>query len=526
MVLALAAATACERKPASDSPEGSALSTRAKAVGDMPDNPMLAVIPADTPYAWVSFQPFPFEVMQKVLSAAQPMFAKAISQVPAEDKDKVVRQDVLDVLEHFDFSAAEAQGFTRKARFAFYGLPYPVMRMEVADGAKVYAFIQKTAQRWQVPLPPAIDRAGGHYWMIDDPKVPVVIAVLAKELVFAIAPKDALDAQLATILGEQKPAKALTTAQFRAIAERDGFTGLSIGFADTARIAELAGKQLPSPGCGQAFGQLVKRVPRVALGYGDFSKQSMTFGMVVELGPEVLAEARSLVGKIAGLDQMIAARPAMGMAAALDIDKATVAARDVAAMIADLGTQCDLQELASNAQQAVAKLGKPLPPFVSGIHGGYVALTKYSKGPQGPNVQDVEGFGSLQVEQVGEVIKLAQMKLTTLDLPLDGKAHALPPGLAPMTIHLAASDHTIGFGLGKTSEAGAVKGLAGKPAPAPLFVMTADYSQLSTFLPDMPASNAPSREDMIKLLSVFGQLVMQVVVDDRGVVMWTSLEMK
>ncbi|HEY0192151.1 MAG TPA: hypothetical protein VGC42_13615 [Kofleriaceae bacterium] len=530
MVLALAATAACEHKSA-DSSSGLGFPTRAAAVGDLPDNPMIANIPADTAYALVSFKPFPLELIQKFMGVSVPMWRKLLENEKSSDPaDEVIRQDVVGALDHLDVATIEAQGFTTKARVALYGLPYPVLRLEIADGEKIFGLIQRTAERWHKPLPPVTQRAGGRFWQIDSAEISFVLAILPKELVVAVAPKAVIDNQLAQILGEQKPAQALSAAQFKSIAERDGYTGLGIGFADLARIAALVAKQAPTPACSEAITGLARRVPRVTTGYGELSGNKMSFGMVVELAPDVLAEAKTLTGKLAGLDQLLAAKPApaMAMAFAVDPEHARLAGGHAAAVLADLGQRCQFGGMSDAMQNAVTALAKPLPPFVGGLHGGYAVVSKIVVGQHGP--ENVEGFGSVQIDNAGEVVKLAQMKLTTFDLPTDGKPHVLPAELAPIKGHAAANDHAIGFASGPTSEADATRGLGGKLQPAPLAIGVFDYSQLGSLMPALPPGADPTQVgligDMKKMFSMLGVLVMQLVIDDRGVVMWMSLDSK
>lgn len=524
MVMALAATTACERKT-TESATGLQLPTRAPSLGDFPDSPLVANIPADTPYAFATFKPFPFELVQKFSKAAVPMWRKLLAAAPtSEDPTKLqVARDILDGLEHLDAATMEAHGFSAKARLAVYGLgPYPVMRLELLNGDKVFALAQQLAARWQQQLPPPTAHATGRYWRVDAPEFTIVLAVLAKELVFAAAPREMIDANLAQVLGDKKPAKAMTTAQFRAIAERDGYSGLAVGFADLVHIANMVAGLLPQPGCADAIAGLARRVPRLTTGYGELSAKRMSFGMIAELSPEVLAEARTLTGKLAGLEQLVAAKPAVAFAAAFDVEHARIAGGHVAAVFADLGQRCDIEELARGGQKAGEFLARPLPPFVGGLHGGYVVATKIKPGMKGPDA--FEGYGSLQIENAGEVIKLAQMQLRTLDLPTDGKAHALPAEVAPVKGHAAANERAIGAAMGPTSQADALRGLAGKPEPAPLFAMLFDYRRLGELMPET-GDGLLSREDMTRVFSMLGTLVTQMLIDDRGVVMWSSIDL-
>jgi hypothetical protein len=121
----------------------------------------------------------------------------------------------------------------------------------------------------------------------------------------------------------------MTTAQFRALAERDGFTGQGLGFVDLARVGALVADAAgAAPDCLAAVTAIAKRAPRLAVGYDDFTLHRLAFGMVLELAPDVLADARGLSGSLAGLDRLLGQKPAMAMAVAGNIEHGrTVLAR-------------------------------------------------------------------------------------------------------------------------------------------------------------------------------------------------------
>ncbi len=530
MVLVLAAAAAgCEKKPA-DSAEGAVLPVRAAALGEFADNPLLAYVPADTPYAFATFKAFPIDIVRRMTAAMVPLWRRMFEMSPAAsnltpDQARITK-DVMDTLEHLDVKTVEDAGFSTTGKMAVYGLGgYPVVRIELANGDRVFETVQRTATRWGKTLPPAIERAGRHYWIIDDPKISVVVSIGAKDGMLAIAPRAMIDANLAMLLGEQKPASSMTTAQLKAIAERDGFTGQGVGFVDVARAGALIATavELP-PACGAALTGLAQRVPRLAIGYDDLTVHRMAFGLVLELAPDLTAELAGLASPLAGLDKLIAAKPMMAMAVAMNLEHGRATLGRVAGALQELGQQCESTGLVSAMTSLAATATRPLPPMFTGMHGGYLVLNHLKIGTAG--TEPTEGFGAVQLDHPGDLLKLAGGQLPSLNIPLDGKPHALP-AMLPVTGHLAANDKAIGVGLGASSATTAVDAIQGKAGPAPLALIRYDYSRIGELMNALPQGPqaAMMRDMMHDLMSMFGVATIQLVADARGFVMWMSLEL-
>jgi hypothetical protein len=524
-VLVVAAVAGCEKKPAALGDGASSMPTRAARSGDFPENPLLAYAPADSPYVLATFKPVPAELFQKLIKMFSPAWHQVAGKLGPDGtdaRDKKIADDLLAVLDRLDVKTIEDQGFSTKARFVIYGLgAYPVWRAELLDGAKVNNLVTLAALRWDVKLPPATDHAGGRYWIFEPgPEAAIFVGVFAKEVVLAIAPKDQLTANLANLTGDQKAATPLTTAQLKAVAERDGFTGQGVGYVDLVRVAAMLPQR--SPECGAAVVALAKRMPRIAFGYDDLTPTRMAGGMVAELAPDVLGDARSMTGKLAGVDRLLASKPMMAFAVSLDLEHARTAVGRVAGVFADLGQRCDLATMSDAATKAGAALAKPLPPFLAGVHGGYAVVKNFRMTQGKPDL--MEGFASIQADHAPELVKLAQAKLPGFELPADGKAHALPANASPIPGHVASSEHAIGVALGPTSEADAVAALGGKAAPAPLLAIAFDYSRMSAFLPDM--NSGPETAMIRDVISHFGVLAAQLLIDDRGFVWWGSFDLK
>ena len=499
----------------------------APASGEFSDNPLVAFIPADTAYAFATFKPPPLDVFRKLAAMMGPIwrraFASSMSREAQTADQRRSLDDVLHVFDTLDVKTFEDHGFSAKARFAAYGIAgYPVFRVEVLSGDRVFELIRSTAVRWNDKLPPPTERAGRRYWIFDQRKFSVFVAIAAKELVVAAAPRRVLDTYLAQLVGEQPPANHLTTAQFRALAERDGFSAVGVGFVDLARAGSLV---VDATGvgseCGAAVAALARRTPRLAVGYSELTVHRMGFGMIVEVAPDLLTQLRGLAGSLAGFDRVLAQRPAMAIAVAGNIEHGRALVAKAAGSLQELGERCQIPGLIDHMASVISSAGRPLPPVIAGMRGGFLVLSNLKMGASGP--ETIEGFGSLQLDDAGALLALLSSQLPGLEIKADRKAHALP-ALIPFPGHVAASERAIGVALGANSAAVAVDTLQGTAAPAPLAVFALDYSRLGQLvLSDMHGEEA---EAMRTIMDAFGLATLQIAVDARGVVMSGMFELR
>ncbi|HTR52076.1 MAG TPA: hypothetical protein VMJ10_15290 [Kofleriaceae bacterium] len=508
---------ACGGQASHDAAVGPA--TRAPAAGDFPDNPLLAHVPADTPYVFATFKPIPQEYATATFGRYVPVLRRMLDDAIAAHPDSEANDGLRFVRDELDTMSGphlERLGFSPKARWVIYGLGlYPVARVELASGARVLDTAKRFAAAFHTTVPAPTRRGDSELWRIDDEsKWTIVIALREHELVVAAAPPATIDANLAAILGEQKPPRAIDVAELRALAVRDGFTGQGLGFADVARIAALALPAATSVDCRAAVALAAHHVPRVAIGMDDLGAHHVGAGLVVELAPDILADARGLRGTLAGFDQLVAQKPVGAFAAAFDLERGRALLGRVATAAHVLAGRCsdsDLGELADELRRAATE---PLPPYVAGAHGGLAAVTKLVVGPGGPTT--IEGYGVLHHDHVGELVKLIAAELPELDLRADGRAHPLPAKLQ-YPGHFALAADALAVALGKDSERTATSLLSGKPVPAPLAYFSIDYSQLAPAL----GLEGPSAA----IVSGFGPVTMQLTVDDRGLVMWSTMEL-
>jgi hypothetical protein len=495
------------------------LATASRA-DEFDNNPLLASASADTPYAFVTFRPVPPEYFQKMQNMMAPAFAQLQS---AGDASKL--RGFLAEVGPMTAARFEQLGFNTKARLALYGLGvYPVFRVEISDGDKVLALVQRVAKRWGMTLPAATKANGHRYWWIDDPKDPkglsVIVAINKTELVAAVGPRKKLEPQLALILGDKKAAKPLTGATFRDIAKRDGYSAQGVGFVDTSRVITetiALDRSAPAAKCVLAIQSLAKRAPRLTAGYERFDAGKMAMGFVLELAPDLLADAKTLTTKLAGVDKLMASKPIFGFAMAADLDRARAFAPRVAGVMRDLGAACkedDITQAAASLEQVAVM---PLPPYLVGLTGGTAALFGFDM--SGGGIKKLDAYATIHVADTRALIAALAQQLPAFKLDVDGKPHALPSLFPGVAGHVAASRDTFAVALGAGSAKAAQDGLGGTPKPVPLMVMRFDYSRFSEIAPDTDAASKA-------MYAAMGMGDMTLTIDDRGIVSWFSFELK
>lgn len=135
-----------------------------------------------------------------------------------------------------------------------------------------------------------------------------------------------------------------------------------------------------------------------------------------------------------------------------------------------------------------------------------------------------DGYAVIHADHVADLVKLLAAKVPGLDLPLDGKGHAIRAAGMPGAVIAAATADTLAVGVGVDSGKVTDLLLGGKPAPAPLALMIFDYQRIGDLIPTNP--NDPESADMKQLMTALGMLNMTLTVDERGLVAWMSFGMK
>jgi len=507
------------------------------AAVDLPDNPALTYAPADTAYAFATFKPVPLDYWKRMGDAVGPFWEQIKKTTPQDDEGMRWWKAIGDEIgPSFDAKRLEELGISTSGRVVIYGLgPYPVFRMEIASGDRLFAAVQRIAEKAGHPLGAPTEKDGRRYWIIGEPDISILIVIAKGELVASFAPRATIDQKLGLMLGTEKPAKSLDMAVFRDLAKRDGFSAYGVGYAETKQIVNLVAADAPAPGltpdCRAAIDGVTAKVPRLAFGYADIGKNEIGGGFVLELTPDVVAEVKKVATSLPGVERLVKEKPVFGMAAAFDLDQARALAPRLAGLLRDLGTRCQDSDLTDAAGEVEKAAGKPLPPFLTGLRGGTAAVFDFAMGPGGPT--KIDGYAALRVGDAQALVKELATSLppvAQLGLTPDGKAKALPAGQIPFPGHVAMVKDGLAVALGANSQAAAEGVLTEKPTPAPLLLFRYDYSRIfdvmTGVIPSMPQQEQAQMEAMRGMMKAFGMATFSISIDDRGAVTWFSIELK
>lgn len=501
------------------------LSGRAPAQLDFRDNELLVHVPDDTPYAFASFKPLPLELFEQMSAAYKPVFDQALQ---VQNEETKLLRTIAEEIGTFSVLRLEELGLSAKARFVVYGLGmFPVVRVEVRDGFALLGFIQRVAQRLSYTLPAPIDEHGRKIWRIDGEKDVTILLALAKsEVVIAIAPPAVIDMHRALIVGTRKPARSLPTERFREIARRHGYSAQAVGFLELPRLVTalvtVAGADAPPPACTSAIVAFAKRAPRVTMGYDEITRKRMSGGMVLELAPDVLADAKTLSTHLAGLDRLRDQEPLFAIAAAADLSRARDVASRATNAVRTLASACTSNELAQLVSQAETALSRPLPAYLEGVKGGLAVLTAIEVTPDG--AKKIDGWGVVNVNHTAHLLAMAARELPGLGLAPDGVARPLPEGFGVLGA-IAASHHAIAVALGEGSARIAADLLHATPSRAPLLMFEMDLKRLYDA---MAALGEESEDDAMTraMAKMYGPMSFTIDVDDRGLVGWGVFELE
>lgn len=316
---------------------------------------LLAHIPADSPFALVSFEPIPLEYFAKLKREMGPRLASirdAIRELAKQDPQARPLEIFVEELDgKWSAEGMASLGFSTTPRFAVYGLGASVVvRLEVGDPRALLGTLDRIMRRAGAALPPAQRRADRQLWRV--PRVDghgVVIALGGGALVVAAGPVRAIDDALPLILGEQQPAASMAGGKaLKELMARHRLGPMLVGFADMSWLASrlFAPEVGPPPAaCTTAIAHLATSAPRLVFGLDGLPGDRMIGSAVLELAPALVGELRKLKAVAPGLGAALASGPSFLMGGAMDLPRARDAGRAAAPVVADLGHACSMAGL-------------------------------------------------------------------------------------------------------------------------------------------------------------------------------------
>ena len=505
---------------------------------------LLASVPADTPYLVASIEAAPPGLWAKLEQAFKPLIDVAVAKSQVRGKNKVFDALLSEMAGKWNAAGLESLGFSAQPRFALYGLglqPF-VVRMAIRDGKTVRATIDRIAAKAGEQLAPTRTRGGRSYWQhADSDGTTIVFSIADRELVLAFGKTRDIEVKLDLILGLQKPARNMADgAVIKQLMAAHRFGGHMIAFADTRQLAGKAIEAVgatPSPACSGEIDRLSAKVPRLVFGYSELSESKISGSFVVEMAPELVTAMRALQTEVPGLRAAMSGHPILAFAAGLDLARAQELGIAAVANLRQLGTACGLGSLVNGAAEIARGLARPLPDVVTRISGGAVVIDDMVVRPgHGDTPEKIEGvllIASADARALfGKALEL-DPTVKSLGIEADGKLHSLR---APIPIFPApavgVSDRVIVVTAGNQQRGAGDRLLAARgDGKAPLLVATYDFAKLMDFTAqtgglDREGRDPEIRAFMMSLRDVFGTFSGSLDVTDRGLAMWSSIELK
>jgi len=510
---------------------------------------LFAHIPADSPYVIGSFEAVPLDYYAKMKRALGPSVDQMLRQLRAlaeDDGKPSVLDAILDELDgKLTSQGLESLGFSATPRFAIYGLGLlpVVFRLEVKDHKAVQATIERVAKKGGATLPATATRDGRDYWRVPSRELDVVVALGDNQLVIAIGPAASIDQSLPLILGTEQPPQNMADGKALAdLMSKHGFGPHLVGFADTKRIAmqafTLAGVQ-PSAACTTEIDRLASNIPRIVMGYSEISTKRASGGAVIELSQAWIDELKALKTEVPALGAALSDEPLVAMGGGLDLARAYRHGQSLVSMLNRLGEACDSAKLRETAEHLGTAIMRPLPEPIAKITGGVIAIQDISFSAKSrKGIPDsVEAFALLASTDAKGLVEAAMdlaPALSALGLETDGKLHEVGGGMLPIPFAVLAGvgDRAVVLAIGDKGKRLANKAIdAPGNSKVPFFVMSYDYGKflaLRARMPDAFGADEPAIDQDVnrRLSELFGRAGASVDINDKGLVMWGTIEMK
>jgi hypothetical protein len=474
-------------------------------------NALLDYVPADTPYLAANLEPLPEDVVDAYLQRVQPVIDEMQTQLskaradlegqhPAGVDDDPGERLALAMLRELDGKLSReglnSLGLDIRSHKVTYGLgAFPVLRMGLSDAAALRATIQRVLDSAGRTAPEQ-SLQGVAYWRVGpdthhDTPVGLYLAILEDHLAIGILPVAAETEVLPAFLGLQRPAQSDARSRLAELNRTHGYTAHGSAILDlrlladqfllpdslTARVLAGTGDYDPAsiaPECVTEVRGIIDNAPRMTVGTTELSTTAVGYQYRVETPTALAGQLTGLAARIPVADAL--STRVLDLAFGMRLGAVRDFLREKAAAIAQNPYRCEfLQQLNRRAEQALAQLDQPMPPFVNNFQGLRVSLDEIAAA-QGGLPAGARGHVALHVEQPEMFLGMAQMflpDLAAVGLKAGEPPLRLPESLLPvpgLVAFAAMSGDAIGLSLGAGEEAGLRAYLDREAGPEGMFL--------------------------------------------------------
>lgn len=305
-------------------------------------NPLLAHVPADTPYAFANLAPPPAEVVDAWLARMEPLIlateelldeATADESPDAPDHERLLLAIQQELAGKLNRAGLESLGLSLETWNAFYGDGLtPVLRIGLGDANALRAAIDRVAARAGLTVEER-QLDGTAYWRLGDEEFGAFVALLDQHVALSAAPRAAEAKFLPAFLGQDLPANALANGDAlpRLNADHD-YSDFGSGYVDFQRVADELldpdshtvqrlgelfdhGVEDLPPVCREEIRALIAHAPRATAGITELQPDRMGLSYQLDIESGLAAQLMRLPSAI----PKASADPALPFAMALGI---------------------------------------------------------------------------------------------------------------------------------------------------------------------------------------------------------------
>ena len=534
---------------------------------------MLEYIPGDAPYAFVSLEPMPAKVANKlepkfdeILQAYQQIMrhtvAEELAKMPTEGEGAEAAEKLGgladEVLDLMSIDGIRSLGFERDSSLALYGNGLlPVLRVELSDTDlfdKKVAQIEERAD--EALLIGEVNGESYKYAVVEHLKL--IVATIDKQAVITVVPAAFDDAQLSLALGLKKPKSSLKkTKVLQKIGKEYDFSEYLTGYIDNQRIAaillgessgsdletlKLMGYERPEldETCVSEIKGMVGIAPRLVFGYSEITTKQISSAMILEVREDIAKGLATLPATVPGLGidagKLMSAGFGISPMALREFFEARIDAMEKDPYECSL-----LGELQASVAKGREMLQQPFPPVAYSFRGLVASLdnldTVAMAGDAG--AESIDGTLLIAMENAEALVMMAAMmdpRIAALNLLPDGKPVSLSELVEMAGIagdaYAALTANALSVSVGDGAEMDAAKMLeAGSAEPAPLFSLAMDlaryYAMIAEAIAAVPAEEGDDelspemRETMQDSMALYGKMFKRLLIGihltERGV---------
>ena len=517
LAASFAGLSACNK----DAEKGAAPATQAAKAAAKPALPgFLKYVPADTPYVFANLEPAPKAVFDKMMSKLEPIMAELngvldaeLAKVPSSAEppstsDKVGRAILEELKGKLNVKGLEDLGLSAQTRMVIYGIGVlPAIRMELKNPDAFRAAVARVEAKSGQKL--VVTKTGDtEHWIVENGEGEnngfFAAGIQGNDLVLGMGPGKSKELYLPALFGATKPAATLEDGgALKKIIDDYKFTPHGAGYVDFKALAALFTEQgtglnaqivatmrdatdPPMPAeCKAEIPALAANFPRAIFGYEEMNDTVMVADFVIESKPEIGKDLGALAVSVPGLTASPIGNPVFVFGLGIDLEKSMALIKSKAAAIQAAPYKCGMLEgLNELANNAMAGMAQPMPPFVNMIKGVNLVVKEAKLGagmemnPMAA-LEDGKAYLTIASPSPAELLGVAKVmlppNLAGLVVAPDGKAVAiptegLPPFLKVPSVTMTSNALAITTGEGMQAE---VAELLGKPAAAgaPLFMI-------------------------------------------------------